>query len=144
MRHLIYADHRYHYRGPLNAPAFCLLRIFAGKSNPEFVTVLLTEVYGNTGVSTTNFFERLATQISREFPQHIPVPRLAAWIDHFALGCSFHRVHMRENGGFFDQPSWERLTEDDLADYLPAEVWQAGRPQPIVEILDREPESIIG
>lgn len=116
-----YVDKFYDFKGIWDVPSRCGLKIVTHK---EHVIVIATELYlENPGTSVTEFCERLATLIVKEFelvaPQVIFIVRTPENKSKLSfLNEFFSRAHMDWDGASYGKPRWEPLSKDQVDDLI--------------------------
>jgi hypothetical protein len=98
-------------------PSTCYLELWEGDTETLVIT---TEIAANPGMSITNAYEWLATQIARE---HWLDPQRTRWIEHYGpMSYEYGRtpdtydlVTLIWDGRAASNPDWRRLTSAEVA-----------------------------
>ena len=116
-----FVDQIYHYKGIMDADSRCGLKIVKG---PDRHIVIATELYEeNPGTSVTDFNTRLAARLVKEFSLD---PERLVFIEHCPDRGSrleyyrqtFDRVRFKWDGSGFSNPTWERISRQDIDEMI--------------------------
>ena len=113
----IYQDQVYHFKGFWDLPSICGLKVVKRK---EKTIIIATDLFeDNPGTSITEWNSKLAKELCDKFEidynkliyiEHTPDKKTKLSFNQE----TFYKVNFQIENDIFDNPSWEKLTKEEV------------------------------